>query len=127
MIGFLLAPLAACMIFWLISSFLMAFVVDVGEMGILNGILFLLPFAYGSALLLGVPAHLALRRGGMTSLRHYVLSGIAIGLAPGMVLATVAPITVAVSAWIPGFVLGAFAGTLFWVIALAPGRISVGG
>ena len=85
-----------------------------------------LSFAYGSALVFGLPLHFLLRRARKDSLALYVVLGCVIGAAVA-VTAWLRPATLLPVDWIGSVVAGGAGGALFRAIAgLAPGGAKAG-
>lgn len=81
-------------------------------------------FSYGGSLILGLPAHLALERSGLTSLRHYLIAGAMLGALVPVVVATVLEQIGLLSA--PTLLVfglnGAMVSAAFWAFACWPAR-----
>jgi hypothetical protein len=81
-------------------------------------------FSYGGSLILGLPAHLALERSGLTSLWHYLIVGAMLGTLVPVVVATVLEQIALLS---PAALLvfglsGTMVAAAFWAFACWPAR-----
>jgi len=114
-VAFLVAPLAASLVIF----FLMFIVAGMRASFWLQ---FMVPIAYGCALVLGVPAHLLLARWGWKRLWQYALAGLTIGLAPSLAVellphfeGTRGVVLIFITF---GGVLGPIAAAIFWTMAV---------
>jgi hypothetical protein len=113
--AFFVAPFAASLAIWLLM-----FVV--GGWAASFWLPFMVPIAYCVAVVLGVPAHVLLKRYGWTRLWQYALAGLSIGLAPLLVIAVMPQFQgkrgVALLFLIFGAALGPIGAAVFWSIAV---------
>ena len=93
-------------------------------LGLLIGAGVSLPFVVVSGLVIGLPAHLLLKKNGFTSLRSYFISGFALGgVAGGLILGSLWGIIELVPRGaLLGIVAGAVASALWWKLQVATTR-----
>jgi hypothetical protein len=124
-VGFLIAPVLVGLLLWI------ALAIESGtDWATALVVTIALPYSYLSALLVGVPVFLLMRRRGLFRWWHYVLGGLLIGLVPAIVMLSLVREfrdldDVATIAGV-GCFLGAITAWVFWVLVFWLGRQRAG-